>query len=66
MERQETMDYTAVVHEYLMNGGGQKMKEWCQKEGYDMNNISPVDYVRHLTGELADGKSNKQQLLPRH
>lgn len=35
MERQETMDYAAVVREYRTNGGGLKMKEWCQKEGYD-------------------------------
>lgn len=33
-------------------------------ESCRMNNISPVDYVRHLTAELADGKSNKQQILP--
>lgn len=35
MERLEMMDYAAVVREYRTNGGGLKMKEWCQKEGYD-------------------------------
>lgn len=35
MERQEMMDYAAVVQEYRTKGGGLKMKEWCQKEGYD-------------------------------
>ena len=35
MERQEKMDYAAVVCEYRTNGGGLKMKEWCQQEGYD-------------------------------
>ena len=35
MERQEKMDYAAVVREYRTNGGGLKMKEWCQQEGYD-------------------------------
>lgn len=29
------MDYAAVVQEYPTNGGGLKMKDWCQKEGYD-------------------------------
>lgn len=35
MERQEMMDYAAVVQEYRTDGGGLKMKEWCQKDGYD-------------------------------
>lgn len=35
MERQEKMDYAAVVLEYRTNGGGLKMKEWCQQQVYD-------------------------------
>lgn len=33
-------------------------------ESCRMNSLSPVDYIRHLTDNLMDGKSNKRQLLP--
>lgn len=33
-------------------------------ESCRMNNLSPVDYIRHLTAELVTGQANKRQLLP--
>lgn len=48
MERQEKMDYAAVVREYRTNGGCLKMKEWCQQEGYDYK----VEIHHHLVDEM--------------
>ncbi len=33
-------------------------------ESCRMNNLSPVDYIRHLTAGLVSGHTNKRQLLP--
>lgn len=53
MERQEKMDYAAVVREYRTNGGGLKMKEWCQQEGYDYFK------VRRYSKRMPSEKSRK-------
>lgn len=63
------MDYAAVVQEYRTNGGGLKMKEWCQKEGYDYFKVRRYSKKEPLFPSLesdengTDGPSKTPKLI---
>lgn len=52
MERQEHLDYAAVVGSYHASGTRLSMKEWCQKEGYDYSKVRKYNQKKYILPEL--------------
>lgn len=52
MERQEHIDYAAVVRAYHASGTRLSMREWCQKEGYDYEKVRKYNQKKYILPEL--------------
>lgn len=53
MERQEHMDYAAVVRDYHASGTKLSLSDWCRKEGYDYSKVKKYNQQKYILPELA-------------
>jgi len=52
MERQEHLDYAAVVRAYHASGTQISMREWCQREGFDYEKVKKYNQKKYILPEL--------------
>lgn len=52
MERQEHMDYAAVVRSYHASGTRLSMRDWCQREGYDYEKVRKYNQKKYILPDL--------------
>ncbi len=52
MERQEHMDYAAVVRSYHASGTRLSMREWCQREGFDYEKVKKYNQKKYILPDL--------------
>ena len=52
MERQEHLDYAAVVRSYNASGTQMSMRDWCQRGGFDYEKVKKYNKKKYILPEL--------------